>query len=74
MDTAKALIRYMQLRDRRNRLAHNPPDTKATKFERFSEMEAEQLRLAEVALSRLSGTAAIELLIANRANVLDVLR
>ena len=70
MDRTKALIVYMKLRARRDRLSQNPPDTKDTVYERFtSEMEAE-LRDAERVLNRLSGIAAIELLIAQRASVL----
>jgi hypothetical protein len=73
MDASKAVVIYLKLRARRARLAHNPPDTRTEKFERFTEAEGEQLRIAETALNRLNGAAALELLLANRNNTLSYL-
>lgn len=70
MNTTKALVAFVRLRERRDRLARNPPDTKKVVYERFTEMEAGQLRSAEAQLNRLSGARAIELLIAHRGSVL----
>jgi hypothetical protein len=74
MDATKALSAYLRLRARRERLAHNPPDAKGLVYERFTEAEGEQLRLAETELNRLNGAPAIELLIANRSSVLAFIK
>jgi hypothetical protein len=70
---AKALGTYLRLRHRRAKLAQLPPDSKAVTYERFTVAEAEALQVAEREISRLSGAAAIELLIRNKSNVLGYL-
>lgn len=69
MSDAKVLGTYLRLRHRRAKLAQLPPDTKTVTYERFTVAEAEALQVAEREISRLSGTAAIELLLANKSSV-----
>lgn len=70
MDATKALIVYLKLRDRRERLTRLPASTKAVKRETFTETELQQLTLAETELNRLRGARAIELLLSNKSAVL----
>lgn len=74
MSRQKALVRYLQLRARRERLAKLQPDRNGKVSDQFTDEELAQFRLAERELNAIRGAAAIELLIENRSSVFGFLK